>query len=112
MITGKYGIGQAAVSRHLWEILYMLDTRCMLPTTETMSDEIREAPENSAFEIIGGILNIDCKHTKIEVPTDKKSNGEACSGKAHRTMCNSLFFYNKGGILVSMGDPQPGRRPT
>ena len=109
VIAGKYGIDQATVSRHLWEIRYMLDTRGMLPTTGTMSDEIREAPEDSAFEIIGGFLNIDCKHTKIEAPTDKKSNGEAYSGRAHRTTCNSLFLCDKDGMLVGMGDPQPGR---
>ena len=109
VIAGKYGIDQAAVSRHLWEILYMLDTRGMLPTTGTMSDEIREAPEDSSFEIVGGILNIDCKHTEIEAPADKKSNNKAYSGKAHRTTCNSLFLCDKDGILVGMGDPQPGR---
>ena len=109
VIAGKYGIDQAAVSRHLWEILYMLDTRGMLPTTGTMSDEIRDAPEGSAFEIIGGFLNIDCKHTEVEAPADKKPDGEAYSGKAHCTTCNSLFLCDKDGMLVGMGDPQPGR---
>ena len=88
----------------------MLDTRGMLPTTGTMSDEIRETPEDSAFEIIGRFLNIDCKHTEVEAPTDKESNNnKAYSGKAHRTTCNSLFLCDKDGILVGMGDPQPGR---
>ena len=109
VIAGKYGIDQAAADRHLWEILRMLDTRGMLPTTGTVSDEIREAPEDSAFEIIGGFLSIDCKHTEVEAPADKKPDGEAYSGEARRTTCDSLFLCDKDGILVGMGDPQPGR---
>ena len=104
VIAGKYGIGQAAAGRRLWEILRMLDTRGMLPTTGTMSDEIREAPEDSAFEIIGGFLSIDCKYTEVEAP-----DGEAHSGKARRTTRSSLFLCDKDGMLVGMGDPQQGR---
>ena len=90
----------------------MLDTRGMLPTTGTMSDEIREAPEDSAFEIIGGFLSIDCKHTEVEAPADKKSNNKAYSGKAHRTTCNSLSSATKTACSSAWAIRSRAARPT
>ena len=107
-IAGKYGIDRAAVSRRLWEIPRMPGTRGMPPTAGTMSDEIREAPEDSALEITVGSSTSTASTRKSRRPPTE-SNGEAHPGKTRRTTCSSLFLCDKDGMLVGVGDLQPGR---
>ena len=109
VVASKYGIDQAAVSRHLWLIRHILNTLGVMPTPWTMAEELRTAVKKFRERYIGGVLNIDCKHTRIEGPTDRESNDMAYSGKAHDTTCNTLFNCRQDGMLVGMGDPQPGR---
>ena len=109
VLASKYGIDQAAVCRHLWRIEHALGFLGMMPTADTMSDEIRAAPKTEALELVGDVLNIDCKHTRIEAPHGKESNNRAYSGKAHTTTCNTLFVCRRDGMFVGMGSPQPGR---
>ncbi len=48
-------------------------------------------PKKEALELVGDVLNIDCKHTRIKAPSDKESNTRAYSGKVNTTTCNTLF---------------------
>ena len=109
VLAGRYGIDQAAVSRHLWTIRHILNALGVMPTPWTMAEELREAVKKFAQNYIKGVFNVDCKHTKIEGPTDSASNDEAYSGKAHDTTSNTLFLCLKDALMVGMGDPQPGR---
>ena len=108
VLAGRYGIDQAAVSRHLWLIRHILNVLGVMPTPWTLAEDLREGMKRFVQEYIGGILNVDCKHSGIEAPTDKESNSEAYSGKAHDTTSNTPFLCRRDGVIVGMGDPQPG----
>ena len=79
------------------------------PRIFNIADEIRAAPKKEAVEIVGDVLNIDCKHTRIEAPHDKESNDRAYPGKAHTATCNTPFVCHGDGMFVGTGSPQPGR---
>ena len=108
VLAGRYGIDQAAVSRYLWLIRHILNTLGVMPTPWTLAEDLREGMKKFVQEYIGGVLNVDCKHSGIEAPTDKESNNEAYSGKAHDTTSNTPFLCRTDGVIVGMGDPQPG----
>ena len=92
VLAGRYGIDQAAVSRHLWAIRHILNVLGVMPTPWTMAEELREAVKKFAQNYIKGVFNVDCKHTRSRAPPTARPTTRRTPARRttpHPTRCSS-----------------------
>ena len=108
-LQGMFGVDQTTASRGIARVARILSESRILPTDLVVMRELAEAPRAKALALVGGTINMDWTHVRIERPGDSESNNEAYSHKAGATTCKTLLGCTAGGIILLRGPALGGR---
>lgn len=108
-LQGTFGVDQTTASRGIARVGDILSESRILPTDRAVMRELAEAPRAKALALVGGTINMDWTHVRIERPGDSESNNEAYSHKAGATTCKTMLGCSAEGIIIIRGPALGGR---